>query len=156
MSNHKTYPFAVAVVRCKENNLLSKDKMMQMADAPTAEDALRILTDSGYGDMSPVDVHDFEKLLTNQLTDMYKSMTGLTREYDFASGLADGVELQTIRVTSVPKGFTASYKDGSVVVTLNDRGIKAGTYKIKVNLYFEGAAEGTKPVSKKIKVKVME
>ncbi len=87
---------------------------------------------------------------------IYKSMKGLTKEYDFASGLAEDVKLQTIRITSVPKGFTASYKDGNVVVTLNDRGIKAGTYQIKVNLYFEGAAEGTKPVSKTIKVKVVE
>ena len=87
---------------------------------------------------------------------VYKSMKELTKEFDFASGLADGVKLQTIRIASVPKGFTASYKDGSVVVTLNDRGIKAGTYQIKVNLYFDGAVEGTKPVSKTIKVKVVE
>lgn len=87
---------------------------------------------------------------------IYKSMMQRTREYDFASGLADGVMLDKIDVVSVPKGFSASYKDGSVVVTLNDRGIKAGTYQIKANLYFEGAAEGTKPVSKTIKVKVAE
>lgn len=85
-----------------------------------------------------------------------KTMSGLTKEYDFAGGLADGVALNKIDVVSVPKGFTAFYKDGSVVVTLNDRGIKAGTYQIKVNLSFEGAAEGTKPVSKTIKVKVAE
>ena len=79
-----------------------------------------------------------------------------TREYDFANGLAEGVKLDRIDVTSVPKGFTASYKSGSVVVTLNDRGIKSGTYQIKVKCYFMGAAEGSKPVSKTIKVKVVE
>ena len=49
MSKHKIYPFAVAAVRSMENNLIPKDRLMQMADAATAEDALRILTDSGYG-----------------------------------------------------------------------------------------------------------
>lgn len=87
---------------------------------------------------------------------IYKSTSGLTKEYDFAGGLAEGVALDNIDVISVPKGFTAAYKDGSVIVTLNDRGIKAGIYQIKVKLYFEGAAEGTKPVSKTVKVKVTE
>lgn len=77
MSKHKIYPFAVAVVRSKENNLVSKDKLMQMAEAPTAEDALRILSESGYGSLPASEIHDFEKLLSDQLTDAYKSLSGL-------------------------------------------------------------------------------
>ena len=77
MSKHKIYPFAVAVVRSKENNLVTKDKLMQMAEAPTAEDALRILTESGYGTLAPGEIHDFEKLLSAQLSDAYKSLAGL-------------------------------------------------------------------------------
>lgn len=77
MSKHKIYPFAVAVVRSKENNLVTKDKLMQMAEAPTAEDALRILSESGYGTLAPGEIHDFEKLLSAQLSDAYKSLAGL-------------------------------------------------------------------------------
>lgn len=77
MSKHKIYPFAVAVVRSKENNLVSKDKLMQMAEAPTAEDALRILSESGYGTLAPGEIHDFEKLLSAQISDAYKSLAGL-------------------------------------------------------------------------------
>lgn len=77
MSKHKIYPFAVAVVRSKENNLVSKDKLMQMAEAPTAEDALRILGESGYGNLPASEVHDFEKLLSAQLSDAYRSLSGL-------------------------------------------------------------------------------
>ncbi len=77
MSKHKIYPFAVAVVRSKENNLVSKDKLMQMAEAPTAEDALRILSESGYGTLAPGEIHDFEKLLSAQLSDAYRSLAGL-------------------------------------------------------------------------------
>ena len=43
MSKQKIYPFAVAAVRCMENNLIKKDKLMQMAEAPTAEDVLHML-----------------------------------------------------------------------------------------------------------------
>ena len=75
MSKHKIYPFAVAVVRSKENNLVTKDKLMQMAEAPTAQDALRILTESGYGSLPADEVHDFEKLLSAQL----RTLTGLWR-----------------------------------------------------------------------------
>ena len=77
MSKHKIYPFAVAVVRSKENNLVSKDKLMQMAEAPTAEDALRILSESGYGTLAPGEIHDFEKLLSARLSDAYRSLAGL-------------------------------------------------------------------------------
>ena len=77
MSKHKIYPFAVAVVRPKENNLVTKDKLMQMAEAPTAQDALRILTESGYGSLPADEVHDFEKLLSAQLSDAYRSLAGL-------------------------------------------------------------------------------
>ena len=76
MSKHKIYPFAVAVVRSKENNLVSKDKLMQMAEAPTAEEALRILSESGYGSLPADEIHDFEKLLSAQLSDAYRSLAG--------------------------------------------------------------------------------
>ena len=49
MSKQKIYPFAVAAVRCMENNLIKKDKLMQMAEAPTAEDVLHMLAECGYG-----------------------------------------------------------------------------------------------------------
>ena len=80
MSNRKIYPFAVAAVRSMENNLITRDKLMQMADAPTAEDALRVLTESGYGELAPGQIHDFETLLSNHLENVYKSLMGLIPE----------------------------------------------------------------------------
>ncbi len=78
MSKNKIYPFAVAVVRTKENNLISKDQLMHMAEAATPEEALRVLTENGYGELPASEIHDFEKLLSAQLTDMYRSLAGLT------------------------------------------------------------------------------
>ncbi len=80
MSKHKDYPFAVAVVRSKEINLVSNEKLMQMADAATPEEAIRILSECGYGDMGGGDIHDFEKLLSAQLSDAYRTVAGLIPE----------------------------------------------------------------------------
>lgn len=82
MSNQKIYPFAVAAVRCMENNLIPKEKLMQMAEAPTAADAMRILTENGYGDLPADEIHDFEKLLSGQINNVYKSLTGLLPKND--------------------------------------------------------------------------
>ena len=49
MSKNKIYPFAVASVRSMENKLLSQQKLMQMAEAKSAEEALRLLSDTAYG-----------------------------------------------------------------------------------------------------------
>lgn len=87
---------------------------------------------------------------------IYKSRENLTRDYDFVTGLVDGVVIQKIEIVSVPKGLNAISKNGHVLVTLNDRGIKLGNYAIKVNLYFEGATAGTRPISQTINVKVAE
>ena len=77
MSKQKIYPFAVAAVRCMENNLIKKDKLMQMAEAPTAEDVLHMLAECGYGELPREQIHDFEKLLSEQLNKAYKSLAGL-------------------------------------------------------------------------------
>lgn len=77
MSNRKIYPFAVAVVRCMENNLIPKEKLMQMAEAPSAEEAMRILTECGYGELPKDEIHDFEKLLSRQINEAYQSLNGL-------------------------------------------------------------------------------
>jgi hypothetical protein len=92
---------------------------------------------------------------------IYKSVSNLTRDYNLENGLTQGVEISKIEVTSAPAGFGAIVKNGHVLVTLNDRGIKAGTYNVKVNIYFEGEAAVSgypdgKPVSKVISVKVTE
>ena len=49
MARERIYPFAVASVRSMENKLLTKQKLMQMAEAKDAEEALRMLADSDYG-----------------------------------------------------------------------------------------------------------
>ena len=45
MAKNKIYPFAVASIRSMENKLLTKQKLMQMADAKDAAEARLTQTD---------------------------------------------------------------------------------------------------------------
>lgn len=92
---------------------------------------------------------------------LYKSLSGLTVEYDLTSGVTAGTKIKRMETVSVPEGIQVTTEEGIVTVGIADKGMKAGTYKIKVNIYFEGAqavrgyGDG-KPVTKTITVKVVE
>lgn len=74
MAKKKIYPFAVASVRSMENRLLSQQRLMQMAEAKSAEDAMRMLADSDYGKTQVKDVHDFELMIQNNLEEAYQEV----------------------------------------------------------------------------------
>ncbi len=77
MAKTKIYPFAVASIRAMENSLLTKQKMLQMADAKNMEEAMRVLGDSAYGSNQSKDMHDFEGLISAHLEDTYQRVAGL-------------------------------------------------------------------------------
>lgn len=74
MARERIYPFAVASVRSMENKLLTKQKLMQMAEAKDAEEALRFLQDSDYGKTQVRDVHDFEAMIQANLEEAYQAV----------------------------------------------------------------------------------
>ncbi|MGN0136246.1 V-type ATP synthase subunit C [Anaerotignum sp.] len=74
MARERIYPFAVASVRSMENKLLTKQKLMQMAEAKDAEEALRFLQDSDYGKTQVKDVHDFETMIQANLEEAYQAV----------------------------------------------------------------------------------
>ena len=67
MAKERIYPFAVASVRSMENKLLTKQKLLQMAEAKDAEEALRFLQDSDYGKTQIGDVHEVETMIQANL-----------------------------------------------------------------------------------------
>ncbi|MFV0313992.1 MAG: V-type ATP synthase subunit C [Anaerotignum sp.] len=83
MAKNKIYPFAVASVRSMENSLMTKQKLMQMADAKTAEEALRILSDSAYGKTQIKDIYEFEKMIENHMEETYQAVAGLIPQETF-------------------------------------------------------------------------
>lgn len=92
---------------------------------------------------------------------IYKSVDNLTRDYDMTQKLAEGIQIKKIVVDKAPQGFGVIAREGHVLVTLSDRGLKAGSYKVNVKIYFEGQEavkgdEDGKPLVKTISVKVTE
>lgn len=92
---------------------------------------------------------------------IYKSTDYLTKDYDMTRGLTKGVKIRDIDILNIPDGMRAITKEGHVLVTLYDTGMKPGTYKITAAVYFEGqersfAYPNGKPVIKTVSVKVAE
>ena len=83
MAKERIYPFAVASVRSMENKLLTKQKLLQMAEAKDAEEALRFLQDSDYGKTQIGDVHEFETMIQANLEEAYQAMGKLIPNEDF-------------------------------------------------------------------------
>lgn len=74
MAKHKIYPFAVASIRSMENRLLSHQKLMQMAEAKDAAEAIRILCETDYGKTEIENIYDFEKLIRKHLEEEYQAV----------------------------------------------------------------------------------
>ncbi|HZX46218.1 MAG TPA: V-type ATP synthase subunit C [Clostridia bacterium] len=81
----KMYLYAVARVRALENNLLSRSTVDRMLEAPTPEEALKILGETDYGNyFGEVDnVYDFEKALDQGLRAAYKVIDDSTGDLRF-------------------------------------------------------------------------
>ena len=90
---------------------------------------------------------------------IYKYTGQLTKDYNLSQSLPSGVHIAKIQAVKVPEGMGVVIRNGHVLVTLSDTGIKKGSYQITANVYFEGAQElvgypNGKPQSVKITVKV--
>lgn len=57
------YLFLSSRLRAMENNLLTQARMERMLDAPTAEDAAKVLVECGYQELSRVDVDSVNEML---------------------------------------------------------------------------------------------
>lgn len=79
----KIYPFAVARIRVLEQKLLSKQQMNQMAEAKSAEDALRVLKEAGYDTDAAESVYDYEAILARELEKTYALMQELVPDESF-------------------------------------------------------------------------
>ena len=90
---------------------------------------------------------------------IYKYTGQLTKDYNLSQSLPSGVHIAKIQAVNVPEGMGVITRNGHVLVTLSDTGIKKGSYQITANVYFEGEQElcgypDGKPLSVKITVKV--
>ncbi len=79
----KIHPYSVARIRMLERTLLTEKDYIQMVDARSADDAMKILIDSGYGEFAIVQGRDFEKVLSDALSKTYSDVRELSTGSDF-------------------------------------------------------------------------
>ena len=57
------YLYLSSLLRAREKNMLTRDRAERMLDAPGFEDCAKLLTDSGYEDMSQMNIKQIEDAL---------------------------------------------------------------------------------------------
>ena len=77
MANNQIYPYAVARIRMLERSLLTEKNYIQMAEARTPEEALKILFEAGYGSGNSLGVKEYEQALAQQLAKAYADVAEL-------------------------------------------------------------------------------
>lgn len=75
--NKEDYLYISSLLRAREPRMLSRDKAERMLDAPNFEDAAKMLTDSGYEDMSQMSVKQIETALSDRRTAVFHELETL-------------------------------------------------------------------------------
>ena len=75
--NKEDYLYISSLLRAREPRMLSRDKAERMLDAPSFEDAAKMLTDSGYEDMSQMSVKQIENALSDRRAAVFHELETL-------------------------------------------------------------------------------
>ena len=63
-------------IRVKENRLLTRERMERMLDARTGEEAAKVLTECGYGELSALTNAGLDALLAGARAELYRELKG--------------------------------------------------------------------------------
>ena len=75
--NKEDYLYISSLLRAREPRMLSREKAERMLDAPSFEDAAKMLTDSGYEDMSQMTVKQIETTLSDRRAAVFHELESL-------------------------------------------------------------------------------
>lgn len=79
MSNkNEAYLCLSAMLRAREPRLLNGDRAQRMLEAPSFEEAAKLLTDCGYEDMSQMSAKEIEAALTKHRDEIFKELEELS------------------------------------------------------------------------------
>lgn len=116
----KLYPYAAGRLSALEKHLISEAKLNQMAEAKTPDDAMKFLSDAGYGEAS---AHDYEAVLSKSLSETYKAVKELVPDESFINLFLYKNDYHNIKVMIkeiiLEKDFSRLYIDeGTVPVSI--------------------------------------
>ena len=69
------YLFLSTRIRALEPQMLTQDRMNQMLEARTPEDAAAVLMDCGYGEIRPLNVHTLQAALSEEQEKLYRELS---------------------------------------------------------------------------------
>ena len=75
--NKEDYLYISSLLRAREPRMLNRDRAERMLDAPNVEDAAKMLTDSGYEDMSQMTVKQIENALSDRRAAVFHELESL-------------------------------------------------------------------------------
>lgn len=153
MARNKIYPFAVASVRSMENKLLTKQKLMQMAEAKDAAEALRILSETDYGKTEINDVHEFEKMIQNHLEAEYQAVGKLIPSETFMDIFRFKNDYHNVKVLikeeiSKDNGKKYLIQGGSIPVDILQKNFRERNYMELPNIKADAVQEATEMYAK--------
>lgn len=153
MARNKIYPFAVASVRSMENKLLTKQKLMQMAEAKDAEEALRILSETDYGKTEIDDIHEFEKMIQNHLEAEYQAVGKLIASETFMDIFRFKNDYHNVKVLIKEEISKASGKKyliqgGSIPVDILQKNFRERNYMELPNIEADAVQEAIEMYAK--------
>ncbi len=76
------YLFLSSRVKAMESRLLSRDRMERMLEAPSPEDAAKVLQECGYGELEHLSVAAIEAELSRQREQLFQELAGLAPDPD--------------------------------------------------------------------------
>lgn len=71
------YLFISALLRARESKLLGKERAERMLSAKSLSDAVHVLSECGYGEITVNDIHGIEKLIAERRADVIHELEGL-------------------------------------------------------------------------------
>ena len=76
-AKREAYLCLSAMLRAREPKLLNNDRAARMLDAASFEEAAKLLTDSGYADMSQMNAKEIEAYLTSRREEIFAELEKL-------------------------------------------------------------------------------
>lgn len=83
--NDQNYLFLSALLRARESGMLSKELMERMVDAPSFDDAVKLVTDGGYADMSGMNAVQVEAELSKHRMEIFRELENMVPEKEIVN-----------------------------------------------------------------------
>ena len=74
LKNNEAYLCLSAMLRSRETKLLTNERAWRMLDAPSFEEAAKLITDCGYEDMSQMNAKEIESYHNKRKVEIYKDL----------------------------------------------------------------------------------